>query len=409
MTIQNERQLSVSISLITLATSAIGILLSARFLDPREFSFFVLLTSIVAWSAPLFSLGLIGSTAVLVGERPTRAAHLRWVIVGLSCVIASVLVVGISSVSVLFSPNWLRLAWAALGVLLAAQVLHGSLNGVQLAQRHFVGYTLLQLGRAALFLFGICILYLVDRSTGIHAVLLSAIALVAPALFIVTPLKKPSAKHMCALLGRTIHIGFRAMVASVLGQLILRVDVLIVSVMLPGHVAGLYALANVASAMLLQIASSVGTLAFPLAFSQSKSGSFTEVQRMSMGLLTVTLVTFPIIAILGETLIQITIGEKYSGAGEILGWLLPGSAFMCAVSPIANFIGGKGYPWTYVFSHAVALLLQVPTCIVLIPKYGAIGAAVASSIGYFALSVGLYRCFIKDRRALAVADSSTGQ
>jgi O-antigen/teichoic acid export membrane protein len=390
-----------------LAVGALGSLLSARFLDPREFAFFVLVVSIAAWSAPFFSLGLISSTAVLVGEHPKRAAHLRWVIVRLSFVIAVALVGGIVSVSIVFSPNWLRLAWVGLGILLAAQVLHASLNGIQLAQRQFVGYALLQLGRATLFLFGICTLYLVDRNTGTNTVLMAAIAFVAPALFIVIPIKQPSTKYVFALLRRAVQVGFRAMVASALGQLILRVDLLIVSAMLPGQVAGLYALANIANALLLQVASSVGTLAFPLAFGQSKGESFAEVRRMSIGLLAIATVTFPIIAIFAEPLIQIAIGERYSGAGEIFGWLLPGCAFMCAATPIANFIGARGYPWSYVISHAIALVTQVAICMVLIPGYGPIGAAVASTIGYFVLAAGLYRSFARDWRVMTTAGSIT--
>jgi O-antigen/teichoic acid export membrane protein len=60
---------------------------------------------------------------------------------------------------------------------------------------------------------------------------------------------------------------------------------------------------------------------------------------------------------------------------------------------LTNEIAGRGYPHYNSFTSGVALILTVLFDLILIPRFGIIGAALASSIAYgtiFFVAIGFY-------------------
>ncbi len=337
----------------------------------------------------------MNASAVIAGRHLPRSPYLRWMAVAVS---AALLVLMTSAAAALSSFDLgIRLSWAALGMLVAAQVLQAAVSGIELAHQRVKHHAFIQLLRAAFFVVGLAFLYIFDQRTGFAATLAAACAFLASATLALQPLRRPRVRYLVALWQRSLRIGMRSIAGSVLGQVLLRVDLLIVSLLLPGKTAGLYAIATIANAMLLQIASSVGNLAFPMAFGKDRSASIIDVWKMSAGIAIGVLVTFPVLAVLAEDLITWLAGKHYAGAGPILVALLPGCAFLCTVSPVANYLGGSGYPWSYVRAHVLALSVQVPACAYLASSHGATGAALGAATGYIVLAVCLIRVFLARR------------
>lgn len=73
--------------------------------------------------------------------------------------------------------------------------------------------------------------------------------------------------------------------------------------------------------------------------------------------------------------------------------LLPGVVFLGSAKVLTNEIAGRGYPHYNSINAGLALVLTVILDLMLIPQYGVLGAALASSIAYmviFFVAIGFY-------------------
>jgi len=73
--------------------------------------------------------------------------------------------------------------------------------------------------------------------------------------------------------------------------------------------------------------------------------------------------------------------------------LLPGVVLLGGAKVLTNEIAGRGYPHYNSVNSGLALILTVILDLVLIPRYGALGAALASSLAYTAIfftAIGFY-------------------
>jgi O-antigen/teichoic acid export membrane protein len=86
-------------------------------------------------------------------------------------------------------------------------------------------------------------------------------------------------------------------------------------------------------------------------------------------------------------MIRLLYSPAFSAAYGPLLWLLPGTLVFGIATVIAHDIAGRGYPQYNAFVAVLTLLLTVPLYLLLIPRWGAVGAAVASSISYGATTV----------------------
>jgi O-antigen/teichoic acid export membrane protein len=96
---------------------------------------------------------------------------------------------------------------------------------------------------------------------------------------------------------------------------------------------------------------------------------------------------------LGKSLIQLIFSLNFVGAYLPMLVLLPGVILLGGAKVLTNEIAGRGYPQYNSFNAGVALILTVIFDLILIPRIGILGAALASSIAYtviFFTSVGFY-------------------
>jgi O-antigen/teichoic acid export membrane protein len=89
-----------------------------------------------------------------------------------------------------------------------------------------------------------------------------------------------------------------------------------------------------------------------------------------------------ILALVGSGLIHLLYGEAFSASYLPLLLLLPGIWALGLWKNFMNDLSVRGYPTTKSYTSGVAMLLTVVLDILLIPRWGIIGAAIASSIAY---------------------------
>jgi O-antigen/teichoic acid export membrane protein len=162
---------------------------------------------------------------------------------------------------------------------------------------------------------------------------------------------------------------------------------------------GIYSVSVGLAEILWYFPNAVGFVIFPKA-------TATKPEVMSAFTPKVFLITLGVTALgaiglmaLGKTFIQLIYSFAFIDAYIPMLVLLPGVILLGGAKVLTNEIAGRGYPQYNSINAGIALILTVIFDLILIPRLGMLGAALASSISYtagFFASVGFY--FIVSRR-----------
>ncbi len=203
----------------------------------------------------------------------------------------------------------------------------------------------------------------------------------------------------------TRSFGLRAWVGALSGFLAFRADVIVMGLISTEAALGLYAVAvNVAEIALL-IPMAVATALPALIASGDPAVGAERVLRALRGLTIVTLATVAVAALLCPFLLPLAFGTQYADSVPPLLWLLPGTLGLAVIMVVSNALLGSSSPGRGSIGPFVALVVGLALDFVLIPPYGASGAAIASSVAYCAgaiTSLVLYRRIADFRLAALV-------
>jgi O-antigen/teichoic acid export membrane protein len=112
------------------------------------------------------------------------------------------------------------------------------------------------------------------------------------------------------------------------------------------------------------------------------------------------------LSLVGRFLIQFIYSSAFIGAYIPMLMLLPGVVLLGGAKVLTNEIAGRGYPHYNSINAGLALVLTVGLDLMLIPRYGVAGAALASSIAYstiFFTAIGFYAFVSRKASQKAVA------
>jgi O-antigen/teichoic acid export membrane protein len=111
----------------------------------------------------------------------------------------------------------------------------------------------------------------------------------------------------------------------------------------------------------------------------------TRLNIAQKGFLLITLVTGSLGAVSALALywlIGLVFGDAYKDAFLPFSWLLPGIVLWAGARIQANYLAALGKPEWNTYVAIAVLIINISGNIILIPIYGAIGAAIATSIAY---------------------------
>src|SRR5690606_32691573 len=89
-----------------------------------------------------------------------------------------------------------------------------------------------------------------------------------------------------------------------------------------------------------------------------------------------------VLILFSELIIVGMYGEEFRGSISVLNYLLPGVLILTIYKVMNMDLAGKGKPWIAMQAMLPALVINIILNILFIPKYGANGAAVSSTISY---------------------------
>ncbi|MDP9781664.1 lipopolysaccharide biosynthesis protein [Pseudomonas fluorescens] len=177
-------------------------------------------------------------------------------------------------------------------------------------------------------------------------------------------------------------------------QVVLRSDYLFIGALLGSTALGHYAMASAAAELLLIVPEAVTTPLMKRLLQQDS-----DMKRLTPLALrltaTVMLGACLTMALIGEWLIVTLFGIAYQPAYPALLALLPGLFGLCYASILRLDLLGKDRPGTVSLLMGAGALLSLALNLILIPRYGIVGAAAASSIAYLGITLGLLAVYCR--------------
>jgi O-antigen/teichoic acid export membrane protein len=210
---------------------------------------------------------------------------------------------------------------------------------------------------------------------GVQAVSAAGLALVSMR---ETPLAGPDFR----LLRESIAFGLRSWVGSVTLLLNYRLVQILMGFLTTQAALGVYAVAVNASEILLILPSAVGTALIPMLARSDVSSRADRTLRIFRMLVLVTLPTIGFAAALGWFLVPAVFGSDYDASVVPFLVLVTGTIGFVVSDLFSSALNGSSRPGRGSLAPLAMLLVSIVLDIVLIPPYGATGAAIATSVAF---------------------------
>jgi len=181
-----------------------------------------------------------------------------------------------------------------------------------------------------------------------------------------------------------ITYGIKAHLSNVLTFLNYRLDIFLVNYLLNPISTGVYVVAVNIAERLWILSQSVSFVLLPRLseLHGTEGGSHGLAQTLAKAVFLVTLVAVGILAVVSKPFIVLLFGPEYAGASSALLWLLPGIAFGNLSRVLSNDIAARGRPELNTYSATLEVGVNLAANVLLIPKMGINGAALATTLAY---------------------------
>lgn len=394
-------------SSLTLATRLgvifFGFLISAwtaRVLGPEGKGAYALLTLIPMLVAQFACLGLTNANIYLLGQgrtTPRPAAENTL----LFAIIASVVVLGV---------YWLLRAWLdplifkniapALRLLAAWSIpfylIFLLFNYLALAVDDFLAFNLPNLARQILVLLGFGLLALWQQTTLFHAMLLWSIVNVVIAWhswWLIYRREHFRPAWHPVLFREALGYGLKTYIGVVLYLLNWRLDFILCNFYLDAAAVGYYSTSATIGEMLWFIPQTLSVVLLPQVARISAREARDLTSRVCRLTMWLSLFAALFLAALAKPIIALIFGAEFLPAAPALLLLLPGIVFYCITNLLTSYVVGRGHPQENNRALVLAFLTNVPANFYLIPRWGILGAAFASTLSYTLATAYLLRAY----------------
>jgi O-antigen/teichoic acid export membrane protein len=182
-----------------------------------------------------------------------------------------------------------------------------------------------------------------------------------------------------------LWFGMRGMWSGVAYEINVRIDVLIVGVFLQDNEVGMYSVAAQLAEGFYNILIVLRNQLAPVVSGMIESGDIFGIRSLCSRMIRVVLPIIMTIALIGyygyaPVVAYVLPGRGYEMAGDVLGILLSGIVLTAWVSPFEIIYVLAGRPGQYSLMMMFVMLMNLVSNLIMIPIYGIVGAAVATSM-----------------------------
>jgi O-antigen/teichoic acid export membrane protein len=180
----------------------------------------------------------------------------------------------------------------------------------------------------------------------------------------------------------TISFGLRGHVGNILQFMNYRLDVFLVNYYAGAAQVGIYGISARLAELLWYLPQAVSFAILPKAAASDQRTMHAFTPKAFGYTLCLTALGGLCLLLVGRSLITLVFSRTFSGAYLPMVALLPGVVLLGGGKVLTNEMAGRGYPHYNSINSGFALILTIVFDLILIPRHGIMGAAVASSIAY---------------------------
>jgi O-antigen/teichoic acid export membrane protein len=233
--------------------------------------------------------------------------------------------------------------------------------------------------------------FLVLLQKGLFGAVLSYVLSVAVATAFVFLIIKKFAKLYISinprLLKESLIYGAKAYIANAISYLNYRLDMILIALLFGTGAAaavGFYSISVAVAEKLFIIPGALSTVLFPKISSMNDKEASNFTPKVIRSTLFMVFMSSLAMAFLIKPLVLIFLGPVFLPSVLPFLLLLPGIIAFSVGGVIAADLSGRGKPQFAVYSSSACLIVNVALNIILIPKIGIAGAALASTVAYWA-------------------------
>jgi O-antigen/teichoic acid export membrane protein len=186
------------------------------------------------------------------------------------------------------------------------------------------------------------------------------------------------------IVAESIRFGVRVWVGSLARFLNFRTDQILMGFLASEAALGLYAVAVNASEVLLYLPSAAATALLPVVARTESGQQGARTLRAFRSVALATAGAIAAAALLGPLLLPALFGTAFSASVNPFLWLLPGAIGFVATSVFSNALVASSSPGLSSLGALVSLSVGFALDVLLIPRFGASGAAAAASAAFLA-------------------------
>jgi O-antigen/teichoic acid export membrane protein len=397
---RDAEPLSLGLS-VTLGASVLSILLGvdnnvvmARLLGPAFKGHIDLVNSTIGLMANLTGSSLAVGLIYVIAKRQANQRRLAAMMV-VAAVVQSACAYGVllvfartKFITALVPQDFMGWAipWIAAGTLGALLVLYwrSFLAGVQ----WFTACALLDVAGKALIVVAMVTAVAVFHRDPHAASVAGTISLVAamllPAVIAPAALKKQFARGVGdSRFGEVCRYSVPCYLGHVVQSLNYRLDVFLIAYFSGDESLGLYVIAVAVGQLLWLPSHAVQSVLFPrLSSTEDERSRADQAAQFVRLLLTLTVVLSLGMAVVGPYLVVWVFSGAFAGSVVSLWLLLPGIAVFAATNVLAAYFSAIGRPGINLAVASVALVATIVLNLLLLPRIGIAGAAIASTVSY---------------------------
>ena len=374
----------------------------AHWLGAKGVGELAVINVIVATVVQVCSFGLPSANTYFISQdqQQLRTAALNSLI--FAALAGSLLALGLSFVAEL-RPGWFGLDSARLiriaAVSIPAQLITLIGLNILLAVGKLREFNLLDLvGQSVVLINAVVALIVMRRGLATLVVLNTAAALlvsiVVVVLIVIAARRLAQARWRtdASLLARMIRYGLKFHVSILAGAIIFRADLLVVNHFRGPDEAGVYSVATQFGMLLMLLPSVIATLLFPRVTAEQDARGETTVLVARY----TALITFfcCLAAVPFSFLLPLIYGEAFTEATWLLLILLPGVFLIGVESVLVQHFNALGLPRIIPIYWVVTLIVNLVLVFAFVPRLGAQGAAIASTVSYMLIFALVMRQFL---------------
>lgn len=279
------------------------------------------------------------------------------------------------------APRYVLISCLALPFLLLTVFLQGILNGAQ----RFREYNLVLLVQYASTSVALMIALLMFHGSTVAAVAAWTASTVATAVVAaggVWQLTRFSIRFRPSTLRRLLRFGLLSYFSSLSSFANYRLDVLIVNLFAGARQVGLYAVATGLAEMVWYLPNAAGIVLAPRVASAGADAADRLTEQVCRVVTVLALAIAGVLAVLAPFVVIIFFGAAFSESVWGVWLLLPGIVTFSVARVLSMYLLGRNRLKVDLAASLVGLVVTLALDLVLIPRFGFRGAAVASSIAY---------------------------